>query len=239
MKLGKNCGKGEIFDLDTWFRFAPPMGGEVQWKDGRSAKELARFLMQEYPSVPDQLATILQNFTAQDSEFIWAGEHETSFAKYGLGKGTGRNHDAILFNRDIFVGIEAKADEPFGDQYLGEEFEKASENKKKRITGLLNMIFEDGIENHRGLRYQLLTACGGTLLEAKEKQVQNALLLIVVFKKDGCYTQDNDAANKEDLRVFLDEVKAVALPNGCYSIPTVFGKEYGICLHLKKLEIYI
>jgi hypothetical protein len=33
---------GEIASMWSWFASAPPKGGERQWKDGRSAKELAR-----------------------------------------------------------------------------------------------------------------------------------------------------------------------------------------------------
>lgn len=239
MKLGKNCGNGQITNLDTWFKFAPPMGGDKQWKDGRSAKELARFLTQDYPNVPNILSEVLNQFTSDEAEFTWAGEHETSFAKHGLGRGTGRNHDAILFNNDIFVGIEAKADEPFGDKYLGEEFENASDNKKKRILGLSTMIFGDEVEKHTDLRYQLLTACGGTLLEAKEKGTPHALVLILVFKKEGFYSQENDSNNQQDLNTFLAEAGASLLENGCYAVPTSFGKQNGIDLYLKKIDIII
>ena len=34
-------GPETISSLDDWFRLAPPEKGAVQWKDGRSAKELA------------------------------------------------------------------------------------------------------------------------------------------------------------------------------------------------------
>lgn len=239
MKLGEFCGNGQVYDIETWFRYAPPMGGEKQWKDGRSAKELARFLTLKYPDLPQELVDILREFTSDKAEFFWAGEHETSFAKHGLGRGTGRNHDAILYNGDIFVGIEAKADEPFGDKYLDEEYENASDNKKKRIRGLNAMIFNDEIKNHKAIRYQLLTACGGTLLEAKEKGTANALVLILVFKKDGCYSDVNDYNNQKDLEKFLEETNALRMPNGCYMIPTIYGKENGITLYLRKISITI
>lgn len=239
MKLGRNCGNGNIVDLESWFQYAPPKKGAAQWKDGRSAKELARFLMQDYPNLPEQLVVALQGLTGNDSCFTWAGEYETSFAKHGLGTGTGRNHDAILYNQDLFVGIEAKADEPFGDKYVGEEYDAASENKKKRIRGLIEMIFGGQVAEHINIRYQLLTACGGTLLEAYEKGVQQALFLIIVFKKNGCYTEDNDTQNQSDLGVFLDKVGAILLQNGYYSVPARFAEKHGIKFYLKKIEIYI
>ena len=31
-----------IHSVDDWLRFAPPEKGESHWKDGRSAKELAK-----------------------------------------------------------------------------------------------------------------------------------------------------------------------------------------------------
>lgn len=239
MKLGKNFGDNQITDLDTWFKYAPPMGGDKQWKDGRSAMELARFLTQNYPNVPQVLSDVLTFFTSPSAIFTWAGEHETSFAKHGLGRGTGRNHDAILYNEDIFVGIEAKADEPFGDKNLGEEFELASNNKKNRIRGLASMIFGESVEYNKNLRYQLLTACGGTLLEAKERGIHNALVLILVFKKEGCYTHENDLRNQQDLSTFIKATGARISRNGCYAIPTSYGKENGINLYLKKIDIII
>ena len=101
MKLKENG----IYDLDSWFDIAPPMGAKSQWVVGRSAMELARYMTAKFPYVPCEIEKILIDFTESDAEFDWAGEHITSFAEYDLGRGEGRNHDAFMWNGDVVVGI--------------------------------------------------------------------------------------------------------------------------------------
>ena len=37
----------EILSVEDWFKYAPPKKGELQWKDKRSAKELAQSWFQK------------------------------------------------------------------------------------------------------------------------------------------------------------------------------------------------
>ena len=225
-----------ITDIDSWFQSAPPMGGIKQWKDGRSAKELARYMTAAYPCVPQEIETALSPLIGNHAEFDWAAEYVTEFQPFGLGKGEGRNHDAFMFNSDIVVGIEGKADEPLGSQLIGEALENASDNKKQRIYGMINMLFGDSPENHKGIRYQLVTAAAATLLEASIKHTQKAMLMVIVFKKEGCYNEEKTAANKTDIQRFLTEISAKQ--NGQhFVIPTAYGKENGIDFYFKYIEI--
>lgn len=232
MKLLPN----KIKDLDTWFEYAPPMGGEVQWEDGRSAKELARYITDSLPDLPREIEDVLANFSSPDAAFEWDAEYVTSFAAAGLGRGNGRNHDAVIYNGDVFVGVEGKADESFGNDRVGEAYAGGSENKKKRIAGLVDIVFGDGVENHPDTRYQLLTASAATLLEAKQRGVKNALFLIVVFKKNGKFSQSKVDKNNADVRDFLQETNATA-ECGMWKLSTAFGKANGIDLFFKKIEI--
>ena len=234
MKFSEN----RITDLDTWFKYAPPMGGEVQWEDGRSAKELAKYITAALPSVPSEVEAVLSKFVNADATFKFDAEYVTSFAEYGLGRGNGRNHDAIIFNDEIFVGVEGKADESFGNDRVLEACESGSDNKKGRIEGLVDIVFGDGVDNHPNTRYQLLTASAATLLEAKERRVKNAMFLILVFKKEGKYSQKRIDSNNADVEDFLRETKA-EYNDGIWQIPTAFGKENGINLYFKKLEIEV
>ena len=222
-----------IIDIDTWFKKCPPMGGAKQWKDGRSAKELARYMTKNYPAVPDEVENLLLNFTPADSEFEWDAEYVTSFEKHGLGKGEGRNHDGMMVNSDIFVGIEGKADESLGN-LLGEELENASNNKMTRINGMIEMLFDDGAESHKNLRYQLMTASTATLLEAKERNLSKALLLVLVFKKNGSYSDLKIERNNADVANFLTETKA-EMVNEYWKIPT----KTNIDLFFKKIDIVL
>jgi hypothetical protein len=211
------------------------MGAAKQWRDGRSAKELARYMTANFPNVPTEIENILSDFTTPDAEFDWNGEYVTDFAKYDLGRGEGRNHDAFMWNKDVVVGIEGKADESLGSQLIGDAITGATDNKMHRIRGMIKMLFGDEPDNHKNIRYQLVTATTATLLEAKEHKVNNALILVLVFKKQGCFSEQKIASNNADIENFLLETSAVKCEK-YYSIPTAFGKENNINLYFKKIE---
>lgn len=221
MKLNRNIVtvRKEINTLESWQVLASPMGGDLQWKDGRSAKELARYITNSLPQMPTEIEAVLKQFAPADAAFDWKAEYVTSFSAAGYGRGMGRNHDMVIYNEDLFVGVEAKADEPFGDKTVKDELSKASENKKNRICKLTELVFGDGPQNHLDLRYQLLTACGGVMLEAQKRHSKNAMLLVLVFLKDDCYTQENVQQNNRDWSDFLRQLKAVRTPDGYYKVP--------------------
>jgi hypothetical protein len=227
-----------ITNVDTWRDKAPPMGKDVQWVDGRSAKELARYMTQNYPLLPQEMEDVLKNFVSVHSEFEWAAEYVTRFEPFGLGRGEGRNHDAFLYNDELVVGIEGKADEPFGSQLIGEALKSATFNKKQRIHGMMQMLFSGTPERHEHIRYQLVTATTATLLEATKKHVKKALLLVIVFKKLGCYSEEKVKSNDTDVDAFLKDISA-RKQGDYYIIPTPYGKEIGIDLFFRKIEIVI
>ena len=245
MKLNKNIVTvtKEIVSLTDWQVLASPMGGDSQWRDGRSAKELAKYITGHLPQMPKELEDLLSNFSRQDSSFDWSAESVTDFSKHGYGKGMGRNHDLIVYNQDVFLGIEAKADEPFGNKTIAEELKNASNNKKLRIEKLVDLVFGDQVENHLELRYQLLTACGGVLLEAKHRNIQKAVMLVLVFLKNGTdaserpyYLEENRARNNEDWESFLRQLHAAPCKNGCYKAK-ISAQCAGIDLYVQKIEI--
>lgn len=232
MKLKKE----KIFDIDTWKEHAPPMGGDKQWREGRSALELARYMTSEFPNMPKELEAFLANFTDRTAEFEWSAEYVTDFSARGLGRGEGRNHDAFLWSDKIAVGIEGKADEPLGSDTLGEAMKNASPNKMLRINKMTEMLFGNSPENHQGIRYQLLTASTATLLEAKESHADIAVLAVIVFKKSGYYSERKIEENNRDIEHFLNDTNAVQ-ENGYFRIPTVYGDGNNIKFYFKKIEI--
>lgn len=229
-----------ITDVDSWFEKAPPMGGEKQWRDGRSAKELARYMTEKYPCMPTELEKLLLNFTDADACFDMKAEYVTDLASYGLGRGEGRNHDAFLFGKDVVVGIEGKADESLGEQYVAEAYADASDNKKHRIDGMVDMLYgvDTAPESLFGIRYQLLTASAATLLEANSKKSDTAVLVVLVFKKKGCYSYVKIRQNNDDIDTFLKSMNAVEY-NDCYAITASYGKQNGIRFYFKKIEIEV
>ena len=166
-----------------------------------------------FPDVPVEIENILQNFVSVNATFDWDAEYVTPLPK----KGEGRNHDAILYNDDILVTVEAKADETLG-KLIGEEMQKASINKLSRISMLLEYLFEDGFNQYHNLRYQLLTAAVGTILEAKRKNIDTAVMLVLVFKTNGDITEEKIASNHKDIENFFAATNAID-ENGLKLIP--------------------
>ncbi len=229
-----NCKQNKMYDIDLWFRYAPPMGKDKQWTEGRSAMELARYMTAHLPRVPYEIERALSSLVSEDSVFSWDAEYVTDLP----GHGQGRNHDAVMWNEQVFVGIEGKADESFGNGFVSSEYTNGSDNKKRRIAALSDMIWGDAPENHADIRYQLLTATSAILLEANHPthKVSKALFLVIVFKQPGMYEQEKLDANTRDLMAFLQSTSAVVEGN-LYRIPTKYGEENGIDLYFKKIEI--
>ena len=59
---------------------APPMGGDKQWVDGRSAKELAKYMTKSLPTIPGEIAACLDYFVEEKDMFEWNAEYVTDFA---------------------------------------------------------------------------------------------------------------------------------------------------------------
>ena len=89
--------------------------------------------------------------------------------------------------------------------------------------------------DYQKLRYQLLTASVGTILEAKKRECATAVLLVAVFKKNGHVSKEKLVANDEDIKAFLNATQAhlVEGENGLYKIPN----KTNIALYFKKIVI--
>lgn len=195
-----------IKDENDWFRVAPPKGKEKQWKDGYSAKEFAKFV--SYGDFKGLVQSVLNEISIKTrADFIGEPEVETKLPQ----RGEGRNHDLLLYNKDIVIGIEAKVNEPFGDNSIHEEYNnpKTSNNKKERIEKLLEMIVpQKSIEDIeiKNLQYQLFTATAGTLLEAYDKGNDKCVFLVLSFhEKEHEANPDNKEAFKKFVNVVCDE----------------------------------
>lgn len=173
LKITKNV---EIKSVEQWEKFAPPMDEKKQWKDGRSAKSLAQFMMDKNCCVIlDSLFKELGYNTRK--EINCTPEANTPLP----GQGNGRNHDLLMIGEDFVAGIEAKVTESFGNT-IQKEAKGASENKQYRIDSLVKDLFNCEVnEDIEDLRYQLLTGAVGTLFEAIRNQKSKALFLIIVF----------------------------------------------------------
>jgi hypothetical protein len=198
----------DIVDVESWKRHCPPKKGDIQWREGRSAKELAKYITKALPAVPVEIETALKAIVPQDASFDWDAEYVTALP----GKGEGRNHDGILYNNDIVVTIEAKADETLGN-LIEEEMNNASVNKLYRISKMLGYLFDGGFKKYSKLRYQLLTASVGTIIEAERrkadcKELNTAVLFVLVFKTNGDISEEKLISNHKDIENFLEATNA-------------------------------
>jgi hypothetical protein len=103
-------------------------------------------------------------------------------------EGEHRNCDLVILCRRgslrIVISVEAKADEPFGET-IGDYYDaklNTSSNVPKRIVQLSTALFgRVPDETIRNLRYQLLHAAAGALIEAISQGANCAVFLVHEF----------------------------------------------------------
>jgi len=192
-----------IKTIEDWFSECPPKRKKIQWKDGRSAKEFARYMTLKLPDVPIELQNVLCKYSIIN-QILVAPEYVTNFKSKGFGSGEGRNHDSLILLENAVIGIEAKADEILGKYYSNIKISD-TDNHKLRYQGLYSALLDGNIDGK--LRYQLVTASVGTILEAIDRKKPNAILLIITFLKDGCYDERKVRTNLEDIEYFIAKFK--------------------------------
>ena len=196
MAVFKIESKGNIIEsVDRWFEYAGPTRGSDHWKDGKSAKELAKFIIED-----DGGNKILEYLEISfDGLVNCYPEYTTRLPA----KGGNRNHDLLLVAEDnsFLIGVEAKSDESF-DRYY-KDLKPFSENRKRRIEELSSLVFNDKDFDVSNLRNQLLTGTGGTLIEAKNRDIKKIYFLALVLnKKDFDYDDRQIKRNEEDFILF-------------------------------------
>jgi hypothetical protein len=184
----------EIRSVEDWFKYAPPKKGELQWKDKRSAKELAQSWFRDgTPKPPDELRALLEAKFGTGIIFDEA-KPECIIELDDLG-GEHRNCDLVVLcnvgAKRMVISVEAKADEPFSD-LIGKYYDQRAapspdglpsrSNVPARIRQLSQALFgREPDEAIRRLRYQLLHAAAATLIGAKENGAGVGLFLIHEF----------------------------------------------------------
>jgi len=213
LKPEQPCPPVEIRSVDDWRTHAAPKAGKKQWKPGRSAMELANawFPTPGSPSVPPELTALLDSHPHTRGMTLSVGHPEKTTALDDFAGGK-RNHDLVLVGaaggREVCVCVEAKADEPFGAktvaQYLASVAGTRS-NVPERIRLLCEALLGKAHEEEQRfgqLRYQLLTAAAGTVIEAKGQTAQLAVFVVHEFLTDKTRVENIDR-NREDLDRFL------------------------------------
>ena len=185
-----------------------------------------------------------------DEVLSWDAEPEARL-RFDAFPGEPRNSDLLVIANDAFgpyvLAVEAKADEPYGvtlAEALGAALERRIENPRSngiaRIEVLATLLLRPrtvGLPKAKDLRYQLLTACAGTLAEAHRRQLARAVMLVHEFITPA--TSDvNHARNASDLRLFLSRLSGHAnrlVHDGELQGPFVFGPYAGVELFVGKV----
>jgi len=238
MKIISTNPKKKITGIEGW----KPLIEEKHWKAGRSAQTLAEFILKTKP-LGLQLDNILKGITNTIpglDEIIFDEaypEFEVRFDNYQ----NGRKHDLGLFGRtkvgkNIFVGIEAKVDEEFGNTI---EIEYANAvnarkngeytNKPERIKALMQDFFSSQIKKpYSTLRYQLLHGLAGTVKHVKAPYAgpDYMLFVVLVFKTKGFgtkvdYDSEKGEKNYSDYLDFINSLMAIDINKNQSIIPYV------------------
>jgi hypothetical protein len=165
-----------LTSVEAWGLFAPP-ASETHWQEGRSAMELARAWTQ--PAGPAALCGLLATDPKTTVVELTSAVAEAQVA-FDTHPGGRRNHDllvqALCAGGETVVGVEAKADETYGQTvcaYAKAAAAKATKgqatNAPQRLTELLSDLAAGNLSQRPQLgllRYQLLSGIAGTLAAA-------------------------------------------------------------------------
>jgi Domain of unknown function (DUF6946) len=244
----------EITDLDSWFRHAPPEEGEAQWKDGYSAKEQAKaWLRSGAPAVPDELWSSIAHLVPVGVDQVYGRpEHQTRVDGYARA----RQHDLFACARRkgqtvLVVGIEAKACEDFAGVVADRAPSGPPSNNRAWCNLLARALFARNVfdaesgeildEALAGHGYQLWTAAVGTIIEAQQRGVDQAALVVHQFRP-GDLNAVGEAGDLRDWRSALtangerfDAFARAIEDSGSTSHETEFVKA-GTMLHVVKVE---
>ncbi|MDE2937634.1 MAG: hypothetical protein OXR67_01760 [Chloroflexota bacterium] len=196
----------EITTLEQWSKTVR----RSHWKPGRTAHSLADFIMNRSGAVrlAARISSVLSRQVVLEQG---TPEYAARFGRYegparldlGISGRTGRDES-------LFVGVEAKADEPFGSDTVCERWQKARETLKSnprskaaaRVRELLSRYVGDDGEpcesRFAQVGYQLLTAAAGAV--AVEADV--SVLYVAVFRTLG-YAEESGRRNRLDYDNFM------------------------------------
>jgi hypothetical protein len=207
MRIEDSSGK-EIRTLDEWAKTYDTPQQSHQWKKHRSAYSVADFVLnyEGCDHLQQRVSMVLGESVTLERAIP---EFEQRFDQYGKG----RMHDLAVFgtsegSQSVFVGLEAKVDEPFGatvlDSYLkakSRQIVGEPTNAPERIEKLLELHFSEADASMFDLRYQLLYATAGTLAA----NADISILYVAVFKTP-LYDETIGAENYRDYVHFVNKV---------------------------------
>ena len=143
--------------------------------------------------------------------------------------------------QSLFVGVEAKVDEPFDDKTVGAYYQAALIDRNmgrgtrvpERIRGLVSLYapgrIDEALRSIGPIRYQLLTGTAGTVAIGKAISV----FLVLVFRTS-LYDEVKGEENRRDYREFIERVhgRAVSgISSGVVAHEVAVGGRPLICIY--------
>ena len=199
--------------LEEWHSYAPPKR-KLHWKDGRSAKENARLWLGAAPDLPSGIVELLRASGSVGNLRSWSAEPEAKVSFDAIKRGPA-NLDVLVQAKDkngpVVIGVEAKADEPFGSTVkktlLAAQKRLARNPQSKGVERVRGLAMTFGLELDRrevlDLRYQLLTLTAATAAEARRQSAQRSVVIVHEFVS-ALTKAEYRARNARDLRSFLE-----------------------------------
>jgi hypothetical protein len=186
MKIYNGVEKNkEIDSLDKWFELCPPMKKDKHWKDYRSAKEMAKFWLDQnkYDDFQNFIRKAIPDFTY---DYI-IPEFASTFDTFD----SPRKHDLYIvekFNKAV-ITVEGKADEPFGSNNFGNQFietikTKTENQDSKAVDRMVNLYLNYFHSNGNifPIMYQLLYWFAGSLIDTIKEDTDNFVMVLQEFK---------------------------------------------------------
>ena len=203
----------EISSLDDWASFVR----RTYWKKGRSAFSLADFILDRQGAghLESRLSQVLQQ---EVSIRRITPEKQVRFDAYGRGRCHDLALDCIVSGeKSLFVGLEAKVDESFGNliqvELINAEKELARNPRSKalqRIRALPARYSPSlSVNSMLDVRYQLVHGTAGTVSALQENGAPyHMYVFYVLVFKTALYDQQKGAENHRDYLRFLARVGA-------------------------------
>lgn len=193
-------------------------GKDVHWKDGRSGECLAEDFIGEKPNGESSMIEMVQRFLKIKENNISLNkakiEHASKFDEHPRP----RMQDLAIWgtsgSKNIFIGVEAKVDEPFGSKSINQQrtyVKNLKKNHTKTEAGnRLEELVDDylqGDENKCGkLRYQLLYYLAGSFCE----DADIIFMPVIVYESRGImfnqYSQKKADINKNAYKNFMEKL---------------------------------
>ena len=250
-------GATEIKSVSDWFKLAPPKKGALQWKDGRSAKELAKAWCEgkKHPSPPEVFLKLLTPLVNADQLADTVGWPEHRVLIDNL-LGEPPNIDLAIVCDGLLgltvICVEAKADESFGEYASGihdaavKKIEQGlPTGSLKRLLQLEKNLFSEsnaGLPGSAEIRYQLLTGTAATLALAKSHQAPVAVFVVHEFSFPGHVDAKKLKQNKIDLDCFIKRLTRGSITSlqdgvilGPLSPQSPKSDWYGVSLYIGKV----